>query len=179
MSKDQWFAIRVKSNRESVCSVALEGRGYEVFLPQQVLQKSEKKKKTTTYPLFPGYLFCRFDCECRLPVLTVPGIVHIVGIGKRPHPIEDEEIESLRVVVQTGLPMNANAPYTIGGKVRINQGPLTGVVGIVSGTRTKNDGEPTLIVSITLLQRSVAVAFPQSWLQSIEPEIANSARQVA
>jgi transcription antitermination factor NusG len=112
-------------------------------------------------------------------VLTVPGIVHIVGIGRKPHPIEDEEIDSLRVVAQTGLVMNASVPYTVGGKVRINQGPLTGVAGIVSGMKTKNEGEPTLIVSITLLQRSVAVAFPQNWLESIETDIVNSARQVA
>jgi transcription termination/antitermination protein NusG len=162
MLPNRWFAIRVKSNREHVCANSLSGRGYEVFLPDH---KHPTVRKTAVKPLFPGYLFCRFDYERRLPVLTVSGIVHIVGTGKMPQPIEDDEIAAIRILVKTGLPLDVNRPYTVGEKVRINGGPLAGITGIVIGFQAQRNSQPTLIVSITLLQRSVAVAIPHSWLE--------------
>src|ERR1700733_5023786 len=144
MIVDQWFAIRVKSNQEHVCALALDGRGYEVFLPRH-RRPAVIKKTEVDRPLFPGYLFCRFDCKRRLPVLTVPGIVHIVGIGRTPHPIEDDEIEALQLLVKTDLYLDVSRPYTVGAKVKVTSGPLAGVSGIVSGVRAGSDTEPTLM----------------------------------
>jgi len=167
MKTDRWFAIRVKSNREHICARSLEGRGYEVFLPHHRHTTVARKKAMT--PLFPGYVFCRLDCERRLPVLTVPGVVHIVGIGKKPHPIEDSELEALRALVRAGFPFDTSTPYTVGTKVRINWGPLSGIEGIIAGTKAGSKVEKLFIVSITLLQRSVAVAIPDSWMQLVAP----------
>jgi transcription termination/antitermination protein NusG len=150
-----WFAVRVKSNRERVTSLGLTGKGYEVFLPECVRGMSTARGN----PLFPGYLFCRFDVNRRLPVLTVPGVVHIVGVGKTPLPISEDEIGSLRVVVSASLPIKTDEVYTVGDKVQIDKGPLVGASGVVVGCQRKK-----LIVSITLLQRSVSVELPQDWI---------------
>lgn len=173
-SADRWFAVRVKSNREYVCAAALNGRGYEVFLPHQ--SRSGRTTQQAMLPLFPGYLFCRFDSERRLPVLTVPGIVHIVGIGRVPSPVDDGEIEALRIVVKTGLPLNTEQPYTVDEKVHIARGPLGGLTGIVSQVRSDNAFDATVIVSITLLRRSIAVAVPGTWLEHTTPEHEKAAR---
>jgi len=109
--------------------------------------------------LFPGYLFSRFDVANRLPILMLPGVVHIVGMGKTPIPVDGSELESLKVVVQAGLLLNPDEPYTVGEKVCIEQGPLAGACGVVLGHRRER-----LVVSISLLQRSVSVVLNSEWI---------------
>ena len=155
-----WFAIRVKSNREYITSQSLIGRGYEVFLPLHTRQKKGSGAEVRR-PLLPGYLFCRFDVKDRLPVLTLPGIVHIVGSGKIPLPVDETELESLRVLIRTGLPVRTEERYTVGQKIRIVRGPLAGADGVVAGSKDQR-----LVVSITLLQRSVSVLLEPEWLVS-------------
>jgi transcriptional antiterminator NusG len=159
----RWFAIRVKSNRENVTSQALTGKGYEVMLPVYRRDPSVSRPPT---PLFPGYLFSRFDVYDRLPILTIPGVVHIVGFGKHPVPIDEDELESLRIVLETGLPVRPDESYSVGQKVRIDRGPLAGANGTVMGLSNER-----FVVSITLLQRSVSVLLQPEWI-SAAPETA-------
>jgi transcription antitermination factor NusG len=156
----QWFALRVKSNRERITSQALSGKGYEVFLPTY---HNSRSRRSVRSPLFPGYLFTRFDVNDRLPVLVLPGVVHIVGLGKSPVPIDPGEVESLRIVVEAGLPINPVESFTIGQKVRIEQGPLASACGVIAGVRSQR-----LIVTITLLQRSVSVELQPDWISPLQ-----------
>ncbi len=154
----EWFAIRVKSNREKVTQQHLTGKGYEVFLPCY-RPKDDGRRLAGEFPLFPGYLFCRFDVNNRLPILIVPGVVHVVGFGRRPVPVDESELESVRILVKAGLPLRPDEPYTIGQSIRIQQGPLAGAEGVIIGL-----GEQRLVVSISLLQRSVSVELEREWL---------------
>src|SRR5262245_29657707 len=99
-----WFAIRVRSNYERVTAIHLRERGYEEFAPSYRAERqwSDRKKHLDQF-LFPGYVFCRFDVENRLPVLTAPGVVSLVGFGKIPSPIPDHEIEHIRRMTESGL----------------------------------------------------------------------------
>jgi transcription antitermination factor NusG len=153
---EHWFAVRVKSNRENVVVTSLAGKGYKTFLP--TFQVRGLNKALTARPLFPGYVFCRFDVRRRLPILMLPAVVHIVGIGKTPMAIDDEEIASLRLAVNSRLPV-AQIEYTTGERVLIDTGPLAGAKGVVSGRKNNR-----LIVSVTLLQRSIAVEMYSNWL---------------
>jgi len=85
--------------------------------------------------------------------------VHIVGVGKTPIPVDAVELESLKLVVQAGLLVNPDEPYTVGEKVRIEQGPLAGAYGVVVGHKRER-----LVVSISLLQRSVSVVLSSEWI---------------
>lgn len=163
ITSEEWFAVRVKSNRERVTSLGLMGKGYEVFLPEYS-KPGTNGKRSDHAPLFPGYLFCRFDAANRLPILTLPGVVHIVGLGKVPAPVEARELESLKVILKTGLPLNAEESYTVGETVRIDEGPLTGAFGVIVGQKSQR-----LLVSITLLQRSVSVALEREWICKLTP----------
>jgi transcription antitermination factor NusG len=141
----------------------LRGKGYDPFLPSyRVKRHWSDRVKETELPLFPGYVFCRLDSQNRLPVLTATGVVGIVGIGKTPAPIEEREIEAIRAVIRSGL---AARPWPFihqGDKVRVEHGPLRGVEGVVTSA---DDGE-RLVVSVTLLQRSVAVEMNHGWLSA-------------
>ena len=155
----EWFALRVKPRTEQVVATALRGKDYEVFLPlHRERRRWSDRVKTVETPLFGGYVFCRFDVQHRLPILTTPGVLHVVGIGKTPHPIDAEEIESIRVLVGSGLDLEAWPYLHIGERVRIVAGPLAGASGILKSVKNQNQ----LVVSVNLLQRSVAVVVPES-----------------
>ncbi|HLK67802.1 MAG TPA: transcription termination/antitermination NusG family protein [Bryobacteraceae bacterium] len=158
----QWFAIRVKSNREYITSQALTGKGYEVMLP--TFRRAGRGGSSGVVPLFPGYLFSRFDVTKRLPVLTTPGIVHIVGVGKTPVPIDEDELRSLRIVLDAGLPVRRDELYTVGQKVHIRKGPLCGAGGIVTDVQ-----EHRFVVTISLLQRSISVLLEPDWIGADTP----------
>lgn len=161
-----WYALRVKSNRERVTSAALRGKGYEVFLPE-----FRRGGSRTGTPLFPGYLFCRFDVHNRLPIVSLPGVVHIVGLGRTPVPVDEDELESLRIVVEAGLPVAPEPTLAVGQSIRIARGPLAGAGGVVVGL-----GQERLVVAVSLLQRAVSVELDRNWIGSPDQQSAPLSR---
>lgn len=159
-----WFALSVRSRYERSAAQFLENRGYESFLPMYKSRRCWSDRiKELDVPLFPGYLFCRFDIHNRLPVLVVPGVVGIVGGTKLPRPIDLAEIEALQTAVRTGLPREPWPFLHVGDRVRIEHGSLAGVEGILLQIK----GRHRLILSVTLLQRSVAVDIDSAWVSSL------------
>jgi transcription antitermination factor NusG len=156
-----WYGLRVKSRHEQVAATVLRGKGYEPFLPSyRVRRRWTDRIKDTELPLFPGYVFCRIDVADRLPVLTSTGVVGIVGIGRIPEPIDEGEIAAIWAVMRSGLPALPWPFVHPGDSVRVEFGPLRGVQGVVERF---NDRE-RLIVSVTLMQRSISVELDPAWV---------------
>lgn len=155
---EQWFAIYVRSHFERTVEQGLRGKGYEAFSPfYQTIRKRSGRTKILDLPLFPGYVFCFFNPHRRLPILTTPGIVNVLGPGNVPEPVKLSEICSIRTVAQCGQPVKPWPFLEEGHKVRIEAGPLSGTEGTL--LRVKNQFK--LVVSVTLLQRSIAVELDQ------------------
>jgi len=112
------------------------------------------------HPLFPSYVFCRFDVNKRLPILVTPGVMLIVGMGRTPLPVEDSEIAALQSIVNSGLQVECWPFLKLGQSVRIDRGVLEGVEGILVAVKKHY----RLVVSVTLLQRSVAVEVDHDWV---------------
>jgi transcriptional antiterminator NusG len=158
-----WFAIRVKSRRENVTAIALRGKGLEEFAPTcRARNRWSDRVKEVDVPLFPGYIFCRFDPQHRLPVMTTPGIVSIVGLGKTPVPVDDSEIARIQSVVSSGALAYPWPFLCIGQKVTIRRGPLTGVEGFLIASKDQY----RLVVSVQLLQRSVATEIDRDCVEA-------------
>jgi len=115
-------------------------------------------------PLFPGYVFCRLDLRCRLPLLTIPGALHFVGIGKIPVPIDDAEIAAIQAAVRSGLTTEPWPYLNVGQMVRLEDGPLAGLEGILVEVRKQH----RIVVSVSLLQRSVAVEIEREWVTPVD-----------
>jgi transcriptional antiterminator NusG len=164
-SAQPWFGLQVRSGSEQLAAGALQGRGYSPFLPvYKVARKWSDRVKQVEAPLFPGYVFCRFDPRNRLPILKTPGVMRVVGIGKVPAPIEEDEIKAIRAVIEAGLPAQP-WPFTHeGDRVEIIDGPLRGIEGMVG--KCAHDGR--LILSVTMLQRSVSVEIDPGWVRRIQ-----------
>lgn len=156
-----WFALQIRSRYEKTVATLLHGKGYELFLP---LYKSRRywsdRIKELELPLFPGYLFCRFNALDRLPILVTPGVIQVVGVGRRPVPVEDAEVAAIQMAIQSGLPRQPWPFLEIGQRVRVELGPLHGLEGILLHFK----GRHRLVLSVTLLRRSVAVEIDDAWV---------------
>jgi transcription antitermination factor NusG len=104
-------------------------------------------------PLFPGYVFASFDLSRVSDVLRVPGLVSIVGFGNSYCPVDDAEIEALCILMASGIDVQRNLEFRPGAKVRVRNGPLEGLEGVLVEIKNQH----RLIVSVSLLQRSVGV----------------------
>jgi transcription antitermination factor NusG len=161
-----WFALMVRTGREKPATLHLENGGYECFLPvSKFLRRWSDRMKEIEVPLFPGYLFCRMDPHNRLPVLMTPGVIQIVGAGKSLIPVAEEEIAAIQRVVKNGLSTMPWPYLQVGHVARIEEGPLRGMTGII--IRIKSGMK--LVLSVSLLQRSVAVEVDRSWLGGVHP----------
>lgn len=171
-----WFAVQIRTRREVLAAEYLGGKGYEWFLP---LYKSRRpwsdRIKELNVPLFPGYLFCRFDPHHRLPILQTPGVIQIVGCNRVPVPVDDGEIAAIQTLVSSGLPNQPWPFLSAGDRVRIESGPLRGAEGLLTTVK----GNHRLVLSISILQRSVAVDIDSAFVTLVSASRAASGRQVA
>jgi transcription antitermination factor NusG len=159
-----WFAVRVRSNYEKPVSAVLRGKGFEEFVPMyQAKRHWSDRTKVVDVPLFPGYLFCRLDLNRRLPLLTTPGFLYLVGKGKSPEPVEESEIMAIQSVVRSGISLFPEASVRVGQKVCLERGPLRGVEGVVA----KIADQHRIFVNVTLLQRSVSVQVDPDWIRTV------------
>src|SRR5271156_2148624 len=177
-----WFALQVRTRQEASVAQQLNGQGYEQFLPLYKLRKrwSDRIKEVNS-PLFPGYLFCRFNPRDRLPILKTPGVIQIVGFQSGPAAVDESEIRSIQSLVAAGVPHQPWPFLAAGDRVRIESGPLLGLEGILTEVRSSY----RLVLSVTLLQRSVAVEIDSASVTAVgpsharRPERSNSREQQA
>ena len=152
--RSSWFAVRTLSRHEKLVRDQLARRNIEHFLPttKRFNQWTDRKKQVEV-PLFPGYCFARLRWEDRLAVLQSQGVVCLIGSAGRAEPIPDEEIDSLRKVLNNSSEF-AYHPYLKEGMlVEVIHGPLQGV----KGRLVREARHARLVLSITLIQRAVAI----------------------
>lgn len=171
-----WFAVRVKSRHEKTVSNFFTMRGIESFLPLHKAKQSwSDRKKYLVLPMFPGYVFCRMDPHVRVPVLSTPGVFDIVGGRYGNATVDEQEIVSLQKVTASNLSCEPYEWLTTGESVLIDEGPLTGVTGKIVTIK----GGKRLVLSVTILQRSVLVEIDREWAISLRMGPPANARDIA
>ncbi|SRR5260370_36659235 len=115
--------------------------------------------------LFPGHTFCKFPVQDELPILMMPGVLYIVGSGEALTAISEAEISSLQRVIGCGLHCVPWPFIEAGQSVSIERGPLAGVIGTIVTKRSRS----RLILSVALLQRSVAVEIDADSIEQVLP----------
>lgn len=153
-SDKHWFAFQVRVRSELKVAEALQYKVEEVFSPYQLKRKYYRgRMKVMPEVLYDGYLFCHLRSTEILPVLTTPGVKKVVCLNAKPAVIRDEEIENIRLLVDSKLPIDPHAEWRPGLVVKVLDGPLRGVSGVV----VRSNSDQHLLITITLLNRSVMV----------------------
>lgn len=159
----RWYVAHTRSRHEKSVAYILERKQIEAFVPLfRTVRRWKNGEHHVDLPLFPGYAFVRIPLVNRLQVLKVPGVVQLVGFQGTPAALEDEEVESLRQAISSGVKATPHPYLTVGRRVRVTAGPLTGREGIL----VRRKGVTRVVLSISLIQRSVVADLDS---QSIEP----------
>ena len=151
-----WYAIQTWPRHEKKIAAGLRQKGVEALLPlvSDQRQWSDRRVSVDT-PLFPGYVFVRMaqDQRARVEVLRTAGVRNFVGMRGWGDPIPDSQIESVQAIVTKQVPCSACPFVDIGQRVRIRGGSLEGIQGILTAIH----GDESLVISVDLIQRSLAI----------------------
>lgn len=158
-----WIAAQVTTNHEFSVSSALTGKGYETFVPSYLsVRRWSDRQKACKLPLISGYVFVRGMLNgVQALIVSTPGVLRLVGFGGQVTLIDDAEIQRVRIVADSSLPVEPWSYIKESAPVRITRGVLTGVTGTIIQARSA----PMLVVAIEILQRSVAVRIDRSWIE--------------
>ncbi|MFI5095278.1 MAG: transcription termination/antitermination protein NusG [Candidatus Acidiferrales bacterium] len=163
-ASEKWFALQVRTRWEESTVALLGGKGFETFLPNyRTNRRCRGRIKEVTAPLFPGYVFCQFDAQNRLPILVTPGVVGIVGSGRIPIPVDESEIEAIRSAICSGMHVEPWPYLEIGQTIRIEDPTWGGLEGILISFK----GSQRIVVSVSLLRRSVALEIDRSVVRPV------------
>ena len=159
-----WVAIRVKSRGEKLAAATLEAKGIEVFAavaPQRRVWAD--RIRVVEMPLFPGYIFGRIDLTRKRDVEDCAGVASIVSIGGKCCAVEEREVDGLRKLAASGAEVQRSPYLRVGAAIRVKHGPLESVEGLLVQIRNQF----RLVVSVTLLQRSVEVEIDEAMVEPI------------
>jgi transcription antitermination factor NusG len=161
-----WHAIFTRHQHEKAVASALSGKGHEIYLPLYLsVRKWQDRAKQLWLPLFPGYVFVREGMDRQFQIVTTPGVIHVVGWGGRPAVVPQSQLNAVRQIVESCLPVEAHPYLECGERVRVKAGPLAGLEGIL----TRKKGTARLVVSMEMLGRSAAVEVDIFNVERIRP----------
>lgn len=151
-----WFAVQTRSRSEKKVAAQFATKGIEAFLPLlSEVHRWSDRRKLVHQPLFPSYVFVHIDPspEWRLPILNTLGVCGFVGGRGAGLSIPEKQILDIKTVVTNPVPFSPYPYLRVGQRVRVRGGCLDGV----EGTLVSRTADHTLVVSVELLRRAVAV----------------------
>jgi len=164
----QWFAVYTSHRHEKRVSELLLDREIETVLPLYKVCRQWKKRAPVVLelPLFPCYLFVNISRDARGSVLGVPGVLSIVGSPNEPWPLRSCEIEALRLGTKMGM-VEPHPYLKVGEKVRIKNGPMSGIEGIL--TRKKNGLR--FVLTLEVIMRSVVIEVDANDIEIVDERL--------
>jgi transcription antitermination factor NusG len=160
-----WYALEVHNKLAAPVCHSLTEKGFEcVHATYRVTRQWCDRTSICEVPLFPGYIFAKFDANDRFPVVVTQGVKRVVSFGRIPAVIPTDEIESIKVALRSGLPLEPHVVPAVGQWVAITSGPLAGVKGILMDVRKGL----RVILSVPLINRSVAVEIDYNVLRALD-----------
>ncbi len=171
-----WYAVHTRHQHEKLVAWTLANKGFEVFLPlyAEVRQWHDRTKRLEL-PLFSCYVFLRGDLDRRLAIVTTPGVHGMVATGGKLSGIPEEEIQAVRSVIENRVKVEPHPFLNCGDLVRVKSGALRGLEGFL----VRKKGLARLIVSVSLLERSVAAEVDAGTVERVRGPQASTAPTVA
>ena len=151
-----WYAVHTRARHEKMVAERLSEQGLTNFLP--IVRETHRwsdRKRVVELPLFSCYVFARMapGTKDHQQVSRTHGVLQVVGSRGEGIPIPEEQIDAIRALLTEQLPWSDHPFLKIGQRVRICGGSLDGIEGILLA----RNGDRTLVVSVDVIQRSIAV----------------------
>ena len=160
-NSEKWIAVYTRPKHEKAVSNELYKKGYEVYLPLlKERRKWSDRKKWIEFPLFRSYLFIKTDIKNALFILQTYGVVKIIKFGEKIGIVQDEIINSIRLMIEGGYKPEPLDFFIKGDPVIVKEGPLKGLIGEV----VRIDNSERLIVRIDIIQHSVSIKIERGYL---------------
>jgi len=125
------------------------------------------RRKRVELPLFPGYVFTRFSLTALEGVLRTPGLATVVRLNGRPTPVREEEIASVRALVEganaTGVLLSPSDFLAAGQEVVVAQGPFEGMQGMLLEER----GKTRVVVRLAVVRQAVSVEMARAYTRPV------------
>lgn len=131
-----WRLVYARPRMERTAADHLQRQGYEAYLPLLKQCRSTPEGLQVAYePLFPRYLFVRAADERQslAPVASTRGAVGLVRFGGVAAEVPEAMVRDVRALEsrRAGMSLEALSPIRPGARVRMRQGPLHGIEGLV------------------------------------------------
>ncbi|MGC8667538.1 MAG: UpxY family transcription antiterminator [Chthonomonadales bacterium] len=152
-----WFAVYTRARHEHAVERYLQRKNLVTYLPlKKVWSTRRDRRKKILLPALPGYLFirCAMTPDVRAEVKKAPGVVSLISTDGIPSRIPDDQINSLRILLESELEVETLSRFEPGKLVRIRSGPLAGASGILERV---NPGKNRLIVRIDTIGMACSV----------------------
>jgi transcription antitermination factor NusG len=151
-----WYAVRTRPRHEKKVASELQEKGINIYLPLvcQVRRWSDRRK-IVQMPLFSCYAFVHsvLDLHLRLAIYGISGALGFVGPNNQGIPIPEAQIETIRTLMASNVPLSPYPSLKVGQRVRVRGGVLDGVEGILA---TK--GDRRLVISVESINASFSIS---------------------
>lgn len=162
-----WYAVHTRHQHEKMVAHMLANKGFEIFLPLYTEARQWRDRiKKLELPLFSCYVFLRGDVNRRLAIVTTPGVHGLVTSAGRLAGIPEEQIQAVRSVIENRINVEPHPFLRCGDLVRVKSGALRGLEGFL----VRKKGLTRLIISVTMLERSVAAEVDASTVEKVTAE---------
>lgn len=170
-SNARWYVVHTYSGHENkvatnlkqrIETMKLEAKIFEVVVPtRNIVTVKHGKKEEQKEKIFPGYILVRMllDDESWLAVRTTQGVTAFVGVGNKPTPISDKEVETILKFMQLEAP-KYKTTFSVGEAVKIVDGPFADFLGSIDSI-DEEKGKIKVLVSIFGRETPVELDFLQ------------------
>jgi len=127
-----WYVIQTKPKKEEEAKSYLSTKGVEIFNPllETFLLRNGRMNRELK-PLFPNYMFGKFDLDQNYPLVRwAKGVKTVLGFGEYPTPIPEEVVEIIKERTDTHGIVRLKCHFQANDLIRIKTGPLKDLLGI-------------------------------------------------
>ncbi len=159
-----WYVVHTKVRQEQTACENLARQGFAVYLPRiKALKRIRGRQQAKLEPLFPRYIFFqpRSAAHSIAPVRSTLGVMNIVRFGQEPAVMRSEVLRGIREFEsrQNEASDDEISPFQPGERVRVADGPLTGLEGLISDV-----SQERVIVLMHLLGQDTRVSLSRHQL---------------
>lgn len=162
-----WYVVHTQTGSEEKVKTSLENRIVQedlgdfitkVIIPtEQVSEVRSGRKKISKRKFFPGYLLVEMELNEKtyLFVKTTPGVTGFIGLGRKPMPLPQEEVESiLKRTEETQVKPTPKVVFEKGEQVRVTEGPFVNFNGTIEEIHPEKG---KIKVSVSIFGRATPV----------------------